>query len=257
MSLIKRFYSSGTENTNKGSNVPPYIPTYNNSLWYSGSGSYFYNIVETNGTNDVYIQYGENKAPWVTAKFYNYEIKIIETEDLENNEIRAKIEVTAKSFLSRKSVYQSGGVQVQHEIFVDNVLKYSYSGLTTDEFTYTDPTTTEIIDVIIPPQTGSTKGALNVRATYPNKEFPNANIYIGIELFNNKAIPPQTYIPMAIRKSNTWLSLDDHDGHIRKRVSNNWLDYSEEEYNTELQENKGHNRIRRTLKWLQLPKMEV
>lgn len=253
--LEKRFYSSGASKLFKGNTIPPYIPTYDNSLWYTDEQSYKYNIVENNGKDDIYIQYGRNQRPWVTAKFYNYEIEILETEELENNEIRAKIKVTAKSFVSRKSVYQSGGVQVHHQILVNNIEKYSYSGSTLDEFTKTETTTTETIDVIIPPQTGTTKGSLNVRVTYPNKEFDDSNIFIGIQLFNNNPIPPQTYIPMTIRKSGTWKDLDTGGGFIKKRVSGSWLDYSEELFDTERQENQGQNRIRKNLKWLQLPKM--
>lgn len=70
-----------------------------------------------------------------------------------------------------------------------------------------------------------------------------------------KEINPD-YIPMAIRKSGNWKALNQHSGFIKRRESGSWVDYSHEDISTSEQPNQGHNRIRKSGVWLQLPPMK-
>ena len=65
----------------------------------------------------------------------------------------------------------------------------------------------------------------------------------------NKVI--QNYKPMAIRKSGTWKTLNVPSGFIKRRVSSTWKDDSTENLGTKGAVNSGHNRIRKSSRWLQ------
>jgi hypothetical protein len=61
------------------------------------------------------------------------------------------------------------------------------------------------------------------------------------------------YVPMAMRKSGTWQSLDPA-GKINIRKSGSWQDISQENFGTVGQEGTGNNHIRKSGKWLQQSK---
>lgn len=237
---------STTSSKDMGKNPPPYYPDFKISSWYSGNESFFYNMV---GDKELFIQYGKNQPGWASAKFFNQTLEILEEEEQENGDIKARIKVTPKYFKGFKSNYSNQGYRVNYTVSVAGKVVYTFSGMTTDTINQgaKDPIYT---DILVKPQEEYTGGAFKVDINYPDGQFTPAKLIVGIGVFNPN---PVNYIPMGIRKGNKWLSLNKHNGYIKKRIGNSWKDYSKEDNNTSLKEGKGKNRIRINGKWYQLP----
>jgi len=82
----------------------------------------------------------------------------------------------------------------------------------------------------------------------------NSNAKLLMDYDIARYVPP-LYIPMSLRNSGLWKSLDLNRGFIRRRVGGIWVDFGVEQRSTVMQANKGHNRIRQGGSWLQLPPM--
>lgn len=90
----------------------------------------------------------------------------------------------------------------------------------------------------------------NIRATVTSNK-PINNEWVEFE----RDIVVPTYVPMAIRHSSVWKSLDTLPGLIKIRKSKSWSDISENDIATIGQQDKGTARIRKNSKWIQQNKV--
>lgn len=246
----KIFIETGTTSTSRdmGNSIPPYYPNFSIENWYNGNESFFYNVVNN---EDVFIQFGKDAQGWASARFYSETVEITNEEELENGTIIANIRVTPKYFKGFPNSVGSTGVRVEHDVFIGNDLIYSFRGNTRDSIDFGEKPS-KSMEVSITPQQTNSEGAFRIKVRYPDGEFTDGEMIVGIGLFNPN---PLTYVPMAIRKSGVWKDFDRNNGKIKKRVNNIWRDFSEENLNTSKQVNKGKNRIRKSSNWKQLPPM--
>lgn len=90
----------------------------------------------------------------------------------------------------------------------------------------------------------------NIRAMVTSNS-PINNEWVGFK----RSIVIPTYVPMAIRHSGQWRSLDTLPGHIKIRKTNSWKDISKNDISTIGQANKGTARIRKNSQWIQQHKV--
>lgn len=236
----------------KGNNLPTWYDNYEVKNWYNAptndgiDTAFFYNEIG----DEVYVQYGKNQAGWASARFFSQTLEIIDQENHENGDISATVNVQSNFFVGRKNDIAVAGFDVNYTAKINNIIIYEWSGNTYDGFDFGSEPPLEFT-VRVPPEQRSDLTALTIEIEYPNGEFSDRELILGYGLYNPN---PPSYIPMSIRK-NTWESLNKNDGFINKRVNNNWLDFSTENFGTQLEKDKGKNRIRIKSDWLQLPPM--
>jgi hypothetical protein len=250
--LQKRFFGSGNfPPINKGTGNPSWLGNEgDNGTWYNAGGEtrYFYNVVDN---ETVYVQYGKNQDGWASGRFFAQSLDILEEVEEPDGSITATVEVQALFFKSRLTDYANAGFQVAYNLLVNNQTQYTHNGNSIDILNF--PAREKItFTVNVQPEETATKTAFEWRTVYTAGEGQDSTTFIGFALYNPN---PATYVPMAIRKSGTFKALDANNGFIKKRVSSNWNDYSNENNTTQRQKDKGKNRIRRSSDWLQLPKM--
>ena len=230
--------------------APPWLDNYNKSNWWYLAGAdnfYTYSKVE----DTIYMQYGENKSGWATNRFFAQSFEVVSEILNADNSITATVIIYPLFLVARRTDYFIAGVSSHSTIKINGTTVYEHTGTSGDEYTLgaKSPVT---VTVTVPPESQSFATAMEFIQVYPNGEYPNTQTYAGITLYNpNRA----QYIPMSIRKSNTWKPLEGNRGFIEIRKSNQWLDKSFENSNTSLQVNQGHNQIRISNEWKQLPKM--
>nr|WP_216682552.1 hypothetical protein [Enterococcus innesii] len=248
-----RFFSSTSQNNrNMGTVVPAWAGNYNRGNWWSDSSNISFFHSATNA-GETYIQYGQNTNVWATAKFFGKRIEILSETRNSDNSLSVRVRVTPTFFSSRQTAFAAGGVAVRWTLRINNVTVYTFNGTTTTEFT-NGAGSAQTIDVRIPPQQESTVSVFDISIVYPNGEFPNANMRVGFALRNPL---PNTYVPMAIRKSDTWRDLNTNNGKIfRRGASGNLIDVSQEDATTSREPNVGRNRIRKSGVNRQLPPMD-
>lgn len=239
-----------TSSRNMGTGIPTWLADITNvASWYSGSESFFYNIVNE---EDVYIQYGKDQVGWASARFFHQTISIDNIIELEDGSIEVDFSVTPNFFRGRKNEVGSGvGYNVEYTIKIGSEIIWNWVGTTVDSFNFYDGLE-QTFNVSIPPETGNSQGAFHIDIHYPDGQFSDAEMIVGIELYNSN---PKTYVPMAIRKSRSWKALDSNNGKIKRRISGSWVDKSEENFNTQREVNQGKNRLRVNNQFRQLPKM--
>lgn len=258
MAIEKRFIvSSNEESRNMGNNIPEwYGKASQTDLWhFVPDVPYTYNIVNN---KDIYIQYGRLEQGWASAKFLGQSLDIISETELPDKSIDVEVEVKANFMHSRKTGFSQSGYRVEHKIYLNDKLQYSYIGNTLDNFDKGQKQSLTFT-VNVKPKENNPLASFLWTTVYPDGQFNNNEIRIGFGLYNpNNEPPPEpvTYIPMAIRKSNQWKDLDSNNGFIEKRSNATWKDFSEEEVETSKQVNKGKNRGRENGQWKQLPKMK-
>lgn len=206
--LRPEFYiSSNVRADNMGDSIPPWFSNVNDkSTWYNGQNEvnyYFYNLVNngsssTNVDYTVYIQYGHNTQGWATVKFFVYKVSGIVTNIGTSKDKNLNANITFNSFWSRLTDTGTGNVSVIWNIYVLGYRVGGYTGDTGDEFT-TNPNENVNSNIIIPYGGSTTQTCLNVTQTYPNGDFPNTNIEVGVRLFND--LDPE-YYPLAYRNFN-------------------------------------------------------
>lgn len=238
---------SSKNTTYKGGNIPPWYGDYSlDSRYYDNSQThYYYNQVG----NTIYVQYGNPRSGWATNTFYGYNLETSNIKELENGKISVDVKMTFLFYISRSVPPKRDGIRVAHKIYLGDNLVAENNGWSGHEITKTDKkefTTT----IILEPEEKSNKTAFLIKNVYPNKEYPNTSIYIGMQIENtNKKIV--NYIPMAIRKNKEFKSLNKNKGFIKIRKNNSYIDKSTENLGDKGKENKGKNRIRKNKKWLQ------
>lgn len=201
------YVSSNVRADNMGGSIPPWFSNVNNkSTWYNGTAGvnyYFYNIVnngstETNINYTTYIQYGHNTPGWATTKFFVYSITGNVTNSGSQRDKLVNATITLNNFWSRLTDTGTGNVRVIWDIYVLGDRVSGYTGDTGDEFTL-NPNVSRTANIVVPYLGNTTQTCLNVRVTYPNGDFPNTDIELGVRLYNDRE---SYYYPLAYRNFN-------------------------------------------------------
>lgn len=256
-------FSADTTNTgakNQGNTTPSwYNNEDNHNTWYyenNDDNDFYYNIVDTlTGENEnvkrIYVQYGKNRQGWGSGRFYVQDLQIISEVDNTDGSIDVNLRTRLRSFKQRPTTMATVGYNIIYDIMLLNQKVFNYTGNALDVINQGSSGWINA-NVNIKPQETYTGASLLFDIYYPNGEVSDKSILMGFGLENTN---PLTYVPMAIRKSNSWKDLDSNNGVIEIRKSGQWIDKSNENTETSRVENEGHNRIRKNGKWYQLPKM--
>lgn len=252
--LVKTFTATASlASENMGTLEPPWFPNFVKSTWYYDTADvieYFYNI-ENN--ERVFVQYGQESSRWGSARFFGEQVVIDSEVENADGSITADVTVTPLFFNGRIHDYSVGNVSVVYDVRVNNQTVYSYSGDTADSFTNGEGSPLQF-SVTVQPEQISHATAFQIFITYPNGEFVNNSMFVGISLRNPNLAQ---YKPMATRKSNQWRDLNTQaSAKIQIRKSSVWTDKSFENNATSRQANTGKNRIRKSGTFRQLPKMQ-
>lgn len=248
---------------NKGSTVPAWYSTdgatfhsniQDRSKWWGPEGSpgtyvdFYYSV---NG-NHCYVQYGQDVPVYASARFFSEEL-IITNEVLNSDgSVDADVAIHIGFVGGHKTTASVAGWSVVSNLVVAGTTVYTFTGNTIDDTFGSAKPNVVNTHVHIPAQGTETSVVMKWNSHYPNGESADLSANVGLALFNPT---PPTYVPMSIRKGGKWKALDAHNGFIKIRKSGTWVDKSEEQVPTSMHENTGHNRIRRSGKWLQLPRM--
>lgn len=244
--------SSGYSSVNMG-NVPAWASggvDSKSNWWYSNGDSDFF-LYSIHGLT-YYTQVGMNRSDFASARFLTETYEILNEHLNDDGSVSAEIKITLSTYSGRRTDYAGAGVQVHTELFFGSSKIGDYHGNTaepSDIHTSPNPIT---IPITIGPQETAENTKLKISYTYPNGEYINSTMYLGGVVYNPT---PPNYKPMAIRKSGTYKSLNKNNGFIRIRKSGIYVDKATESKATQLQAGHGHNRIRRSGSWLQLPPM--
>ncbi len=226
--------------SSKIKNVDNWWQDYDHDFLYSLSG------------NTGFIQYGTNRSDFASTRFC-FEKVTWKNENLDDDgNVTADVTVEVKFLGGQKTTMSQAGYPVTNSLVFNGQTIASHTGNTIDSYALQCSPQTFNVTVKIPPQSYAQNMKLVYKSVYPEHQIADAELQIGFSLYNPT---PPVYIPMAIRKSSTWKSLNANHGFIKIRKGGSWADKSKENTGTQRQENKGHNRIRKSGKWLQLPKM--
>lgn len=253
MSLLEirgRIGSNSRYTAVEESGVPAWNSDYNNySNWWGGGDTYtgfYWSLVG----NTAYIQYGKNAEGWAGTRFISETLTWTNEVANDDGSVSCDVTVDVSNFRGKVTQYIKGPVPVVHTLTIGGQTVVTYSGGTGDTFDVAPVTPRITKHITIPSESYAEGVQLVFHAHYPTGIFPDAEFLCGITLYNPT---PPSYIPMATRRGS-WLSLNDHSGHILIRQGG-WQNKSKENFSTQRQPNSGHNRIRRSGTWLQLPKM--
>lgn len=216
--------------------------------WWDDSHDFIYSL---NG--DIgFIQYGTNRSDFASTRFCFEKITWANEKLDSDGNVTADVTVEFKYFGGQKTTMSQAGYPVTNSLVFNGQTIASHSGNTIDSYAIQCNPQIFHVTVKIPPQQYAQNMKLVYKSVYPQGQIADAELQIGFTLYNPT---PPVYVPMAIRKSGAWKSLNANNGFIHIRKSNAWVDKSKENTGTQRHENTGHNRIRKAGKWLQLPKM--
>jgi hypothetical protein len=250
----------------KGSSVPAWFGDFaNKDKWdydgvpADGPTNGFSRTVTTSKTDVTsYLQYGQNTTGWAGARFFKQQVVITSQSQNADGSITANGSVNIGIIAAYKTAYAATtGSPVIFTAKVNGVVVHSHTGNTIDEYVENPSVANVPFSVTLQPNTSSSTTSLILDWVYPEHQYPDAHFVIGTELYNPN-LP--TYVPFAIRDSNSWKALNLHNGHIKVRngANGSWVDKSEEIATTSMQPNVGHNRVRNGANgtWLQAPAMK-
>lgn len=216
--------------------------------WWDDSHDFIYSL---NG--DIgFIQYGTNRSDFASSRFCFEKVTWANEKLDSDGNVTADVTVEIKYFGGQKTTMSQAGYPVTNSLVFNGQTIASHSGNTIDSYAIQCNPQIFHVTVKIPPQQYAQNMKLVYKSVYPQGQIADAELQIGFTLYNPT---PPVYVPMAIRKSGAWKSLNANHGFIHIRKSNAWVDKSKENTGTQRHENTGHNRIRKAGKWLQLPKM--
>lgn len=258
---LKPYFGGGTTGSHpvieKQGNPPWYSEDFatftskikdHNNWWWDDSHDFLYSL---NG-NIGFIQYGTNRSDFASVRFCFEKVTWTNERIDSDGNVSADVTIEVKFLGGQKTTMSQAGYPVTNSLVFNGQTIASHTGNTIDSYSIQCSPQVFHVTVTIPPQQYAQNMKLVYKSVYPQGQIANAELQIGFTLYNPT---PPVYIPMAIRKSNVWKSLNANHGFIRIRKSNSWTDKSKENTGTQRQENHGHNRIRKSGKWLQLPKM--
>lgn len=218
-----------------------------NTWWYDGNADIMYGVKGDTAT----IQFGCDRSDYASARGFYQKIWYSNETINSDNSIDADVTVYVSCIMGYKTSHSQAGYPAETTVTLGGQQIAHRSGNTIDNF-YMDTNPHEITKhVHIPPQQKAQGLDLVYFTHYPTGVYPDSPIKLGLTLYN--PLSP-AYKPMAIRRGG-WKSLDANNGFIRIRHGGNWQDKAEENATTSMHDNTGHNRIRRSNVWKQLPRM--
>lgn len=207
MTKLKKLFDVSTSSNivDKGSTVPDWASSRAKSNWWSGASNvdYFNSI---NG-DKIYIQYGQNEQQWASTRFMIESIHIDEEEELSNGNIKVKGYVQLELLDGKLTDFAGAGVRVHRTISINGEVIDDWNGRTNQEYTKNNLKKVSF-DETIEPQEKSKSTQMKIKTVYPDGEYSNSTIVLGIALKN---LNPPKYIPMAIRISKDWQALDQNE----------------------------------------------
>lgn len=223
------------------------------SKWYYSSQDNAFFLYHLEKNKKFYVQVGMNRNDFASARFVTETYDILNEHLNEDGSVSADIKITLSPLSGRRTDYAGGGVSVKMTMYFGDTVIGGYTGNTANPVDVGSNPNPITVHVKLGPQETAENTQLKLHYEYPNGEYTNSTMTLGGAIYN-PTLP--NYVPMAIRKSNNWKSLNKNHGFITIRKEGTWQDKSKENKNTERQANQGHNRIRRSSSWLQLPPME-
>lgn len=222
------------------------------SKWYYSNqdDAFFFYHLEDN--HKFYIQVGMNRSDFASARFITETYEIMNEHLNNDGSVDADIKITLSPFSGRRTDYAGSGVAVHMKLMLGNQVVGGYTGNTAQPSDVSASPNPNTVHVRLAPQEQAESTQLKFLYNYPNGEYIPTEMAVGGIIYNPT---PPNYVPMSIRKSGAWKSLEKNHGFIKIRKSNSWVDKSKENKNTMRQPNHGHNRIRRSDQWLQQPPM--
>lgn len=227
MSGLKKIFDVSTSAKIKdmGEKNPPWLNNYEKSNWALDGQDYYYWLPE----DKAYIQYGENAELWASARFYGQSLSVDTEETQDDNSIKVKGKVTLMFLVGRNTDYVANGVRVQRTIKLNGKVINEFNGRTNEEYTNDIEEVVEFSETIAPGDK-SKNTQLEIATVYPDGEFDNSTIRVGISLKNTN---PSIYTPGAIRKNGKWEELhrvssseSDSDNHSSNDTDNGSSDTS-------------------------------
>lgn len=222
------------------------------SKWYYSSQENAFFLYHLENNKKFYIQIGMNRSDFASARFITETYDILNEHLNEDGSVSADIKITLSPFSGRLTNYAGGGVLVKMTMSFGDTVIGVYTGNTANPVDVRVNPNPITVHVKLAPQERAENTQLKFHYEYPNGNYTNSTMTLGGTIYNPT---PPNYVPMAIRKSNNWKSLNKNHGFIQIRKGGTWQDKSKENKKTERQANHGHNRIRRSSSWLQLPPM--
>lgn len=257
--LSKKSPNAPLWDDSSGANVLTRMNTFSN-WWFDDTASpnkpdAFYSINDTNADGIIrsYTQYGQNVALFASAKA----VKMLHTisNEVVNPDNSVTFDLAIRLYgASHATQYAGNGVSVVTTIKIGTTTAFTRTGNTKDSFSFdtNSGNAYTFTGLKLAPQQSYTGAQISITSTFPNGEYTNNTINLGVIAHNPLYA---LYVPMKTRKANAWKNLNGNNGKILKRVKGVWTDLSIENQGTENQQNKGHNRRRTGGKFLQLPKL--
>lgn len=237
--MLRKQFTSSDNNAQVFSGTPPWLDDLTNA--WSFDNDQDYGISEVGST--IYIQYGQRTSTWASNRFWAYEVELSNEKLNDDNSISVDAKITPK-FWKSIGVTAGSGVRVDYDISIAGRSVWTYSGNTQDIIEKGE-TTSYSINLKVNPKSYTTDTAVKIAVSYPNGEYEDNFIYVGLYLYNDKE-KDTSFKPWAIRKSGIFKTLSNPKGHFHLR-SSVWKDISK---NKSKGKEDGNNRIRKGSKWL-------
>lgn len=207
MAKLEKLFDVSTSSNivDKGSTVPAWAGSRAKSNWWSGSASvdYFNSI---NG-DKIYIQYGQNQEKWASTRFMIESVHVEDEEEQSNGNIKVKGYVQLELLDGKLTDFAGAGVRVHRTISINGETIDDWNGRTNQEYSKSNLKKVSFNETI-EPQQKSKSTQMKIKTVYPDGEYSNSTIVLGIALKNPN---PPKYIPMAIRISKHWQALDQNE----------------------------------------------
>lgn len=267
MIVVPKFYVSDRESVVIKENSPPpwhSLGTGSPSTWWYGPDNtdFFYHISNSGDSYTIFVQYGQDKPAWASARFFVYSIVLKSEQKDDNNNLTINFDFLPLYFKGMKKPGAGGNVRVVHTLSYRDSELDRYEGDTADTFTLDlqDKKRTNE-SVTIAPKGYTTATGLAWRTRYPDGQYENRELVFGLSLENplEEFVPepePELYVPMSLRKSGLWKSLNKNNGEIYIRRSGVFNKLPHEDLETSRKANTGHSRGRKGGVWIQLPPMD-
>lgn len=237
--MLRKEFRSSNNNSQLFTGEPPWVSDINES--WSFDGNQDYGISEVGNT--IYVQYGQKTTQWASNRFWAYDIELSNETLNEDNSISVNAKITPK-FWKSVNVTHGAGVRVEYDISIAGRSVWTYSGNTQDIISKSNAES-YILVLKVNPKSYTSDTAIKISVSYPNGEYDDNYIYVGLFLYNDKE-KDTSFKPWAIRKSGVFRTLSNPKGHFHLRIST-WKDISK---NKSKGKEEGNNRIRKGSRWL-------
>lgn len=241
--MIRKEYKSSDGSGQLFSGEPPWSSDKSSS-WSFSDDSINYGVSDSG--DHIYIQYGQKTSTWASNRFWIYSVELSNEVVNKDKSISVDVKITPKLW-NTIDVTPGAGVSVNYDISIAGKSVWTYSGNTHDEISFGEQSS-YTINITVPPESCSSETAVKINVYYPNGEYEDNYTYVGLFLCNdNKAVKEDDgFKPWALRKSGIFRTLNVPQGHFYIRKPD-WKDIS---INISKGKEEGHNRIRKSSRWL-------